>query len=509
MSELSEKTAEVKAIMEKYRGREPDQLARLHQEGKLTARERVEKLLDPATFYEVDLWYKAYKTGFDIDREEIPGDAVVTGYGRINGKPVYVWAQDPSVMGGTMAAIHLRKIAVLQEKALKEKIPIIGIYDSEGMRMEDLVQAHSHYTPGTIMYFQTLSSGVIPQISLVMGPCTGAMATSACLGDFVIMTKKTSYMCAAPPPEVSPQEYGSPDMHARKSGCCDILAADEEDCLKKCRELLSFFPQSCEQKPPIKETNDPPDRRAEDLLDIVPAQANKWFDMREVIKRVVDDGYYLEIKKDYARNLTVGLARLNGQSIGIIANNSIWRGGVEDVDTSGKHARILRCCDAFNIPIVYFSDCPAFLPSVEQEQRGILRHGAFVIQATCEATVPKINMIVRKLVGGATLVMPTNITKADAYPGWPIVDRSIVGAKGMTAIVYRGRMKRAKTPEEAQAIWDKGLEAMEEMLKEFSFSTNEDIIDPRDTRKYLIDALERLANKKQERPPRKHENTNL
>lgn len=511
MVTLRDKWEEREATIKRLKwGGGPSEIEKVHQQGKLTARERIEKLLDQGSFQEIDLWSPAYKTGFDIDEVEAPGDAVIVGQGEINGRPVFVWAQDATVLGGTMAENHIRKIVTVMEKALKERRPIIGMYDSEGMRIQNLVHAHSHFTPGLMMRFQTLSSGVIPQVSLVMGPCVGPAALSAVLTDFVFMVRGTSYMHVAPPPPlVTGREIGDAKMHSARSGCCSVLARDEGDCLEKCRELISFLPSNNGERPPIVETGDDPDRVMEDILEVVPADLSKWFDTREVIKRAADNGYYFEVNRDYARNLSVGFARFNGQTAGIIANNSGWKGGCEDTDSSDKHARFTRFCDAFNIPIVYFADCPAFLPSAVEERKGILRHGTMVIHATSEATVPKINIILRKLYGGAQLVMPVNFTKADRYLAWPSVERGVMGAPALASVVYLGQIKRAKTPEEAAEIKRKGTEVMEVQVQRFSSETNEDIIDPRLTRQAIIRALKSTADKKEGRPPRKHENINL
>jgi len=487
-------------------------IEKVHQEGKLTARERIDKLLDPGTFQEIDLFKGAYLTGFDSDEIEVPGDGVITGYGEVDGRSIYVWAQDATVLGGTMASNHIRKIVGLMEKALWAKAPIVGIYDSVGDRVQDLVNAHGHFTQGSMMYFQTLSSGVIPQISLVMGGCKGSTAISARLADFVFMVKGSSSMQAGYAPASSGEgakNIGSSIVHSKWSGCCDILTATDEECLEKCRTLLGLLPANNEEKAPVVNTGDDPERTLDDIMDVVPAEEKVVFDMREVIKRVADNGFYFEVAEDYSRNLTTGFLRLNGQAVGVIANNSIWKAGCMDVDSSNKHAKFTRTCDAFNIPLIYFSDCPAFLPSGKEERKGILRHGCMVIHATSEATVPKINVIVRRLYGGSSLVMPVNFTKADRYVAWPTVARGIMGAPALARVTYMGKIKRAKTEEEKEKIYQDGLKLMVKRVLAHSIDTNEDIIDPRETRKFLINALKSTRFKKQERPPRKHENMNL
>ena len=487
-----------------------EEIEKQHNKGKLTARERIEKLLDPGSFHEIDLWNEAYKTGFEIDEIEIPGDAVVVGHGEVGGRPIYVWAQDATVLGGTMAEQHIKKIVVVMEKALVEMVPIVGIYDSEGMRIENAVHAHSYFTLSTMMRFQTISSGVIPQISLIMGPCTGGLALSTALPDFVFMVKGTSYMHVAPPPPgINAEELGEARIHSRASGCCDVLAENDEDCLQKCKELLSFLPSNNLEKPPLVDSGDDPNRRDEELLDLVPADPSKWFDMRQVIRQVVDNQYYFELKKDYAANLTTGLARLNGQTIGVIGNNSIWRGGCHDVNASDKHARFTRFCDAFNIPLVYFADSPAFYPSVEEERKGILRHGTMVIHSTAEATVPQVTLYIRKCYGGGNLAMPCNMLKADRLIGWPNADRGLMSPEGMMSILWRKQLAMAKTPEEVEEVRQEGIEAMKKTIERSTRTSTESFIDPRETRPTLIRTLKCSANKRGERPWRKHENINL
>jgi len=511
MATMGEKLQAIETARERFKlGGGLAEIERQHAKGKLTARERIDKLLDPGSFQEVELWTGAYKTGFDIDEMEIPGDALVGGYGEVSGHLIYVWAQDATLLGGTITEIHRAKIVRLMERALTEIVPIVGIYDSEGPRVQNEVLAYNYCTYGTMLRFQTLSSGVIPQISLIMGPCIGPMALSAALSDFVFMVRNTSYMhVAPPPPDVESEKYGEARMHSRVSGGCDVLAENDEDCLRKCRELLALLPANNTQKPPVVDTADNPDRISEELMRIVPVEPSKWFDMRDVIRQVVDNGYYFEIKKDYAANLTVGFARFDGQTVGIIANNPIWKGGCEDTKSADKHARFTRFCDAFNIPLVYFTDCPAFFPSIEEERLGILRHGTMVIHATGEATVPKISVYMRKVYGGTNLVMPSTIMKADRVIAWPIIERGVMGPEGMVAVMYKGRLTRAESPEQAEEIRRNGIEKIKVALENFTYTGLDNIIDPRQTRPAIIKALKCLANKKLERPQRKHENINM
>lgn len=502
---------EMKAREEKLKlGGGVEAIEKVHSEGKLTSRERIERLLDPGSFMEIDLWVRACKTGFDIDELQIPGDGVIAGYGEVKGRPIYIWANDNTVLDGTVAEVGIRKIITAMEKALRERVPVVGIYDSPGWRLQNLVHAHGFFTIGRMMYFQTISSGVIPQVSLIMGPCTGGLALSAPLADFTFMVKETSYMHIAPySTDENGKNLGAPGIHWKKSGNCDLLTNNDADCMDKCKRLLSFLPSHNKEKLPLVDNSDPPDRADEDLLDIVPANPSKYFDMRNVIRRVSDMGDYFEVKGSYARNITTGFVRFNGEPAGIIGTNSIWMAGCEDTSSSDKHARFTRFCDAFNIPLIYFADCPGFLPSAAQERMGILRHGCMVIHSTSEATVPKISIYVRKCFGGAQLAMPCNFVKADRYLAWPIVQRGVMGAEGLAAIIFMNDIKKAKTPEEAQQIREKGIETMRERVEIFSIANNEGIIDPRQTRQAIIQALKCTKNKEQEMPWRKHENINL
>ena len=510
MKSLAERFNEIEESRKHLTSGKISEIEKQHHKGKLTARERIERLLDPGSFEEIDLWSGAYKTGFDIDEVEIPGDAVVVGRGKVNDRTVYLWAQDYTVMNGTMARIHIAKIVRAMEKALVERVPIVGMYDSQGPRIQDMVVAHGECSYSTMLRFTTISSGVIPQISLIMGPCVGGAALSAAISDFVFMVRDTSYMHVASPPQgMSNEEYGGPRMHSQVSGNCDVLAESDEECLQDARLLLGFLPLNNAQLPPMMDTHDDPNRIDEQLMEMVPADTAKWFDMRKVVKQIVDDGCYFEIKRDYAPCLSVGFASFGGQVVGILANNSMYKAGCMDAKSSDKHARFTRFCDAFNIPLIYLADCPGFLPSVDEEKAGILRHGCMVIHAVAEATVPKILIVVRKLYAGAQLAMPTNIQKVDRILAWASADRGGMGAPELTSVIYKGRLDRAKSSEEREKIWREGIERMEGTLERFRLISNEDFIDPRQTRRVIIRTLRQLGNKKMERPARKHENMNL
>ena len=508
---MREKNRQIEKLRERLiRGEGPRGAKKQHNQGKLTSRERVDKLLDTGSFQEIGLWSEAWRTGFDTDNLDIPGDAVVTGSGEVKGRPVYVWAQDATTLDGTMAEVHIKKIVTVMERALRERVPIVGIYDSMGMRIQSAVQSHPHFSLGNMLRFMTISSGVIPQIALIMGPCTGGAALSATMADFTFMVKNTSYMHVIPQPEaVKEGEIGDAGVHSRISGCCDLLAESDDDCLQKCRQLLSLLPLNNTEKPLIITAEDNPAHIDEGIMDILPTEPSKPYDMRQVIRQVADNGYYFEVKKDYAPNITIGFSRLDRQTVGIVGSNPIFKGGCYDSNASDKHARFVRFCDAFNIPLVFLSDNPGFYPSVEEEQQGILRHGTMVIHANAEATVPKITIYVRKCYGGGHLAMPGNWLEVDREIAWPTVERGIMGAKEGVSIIWRKAIAQAKTPEEAERIRQENTKLLKKRIEINSRAWNDDIIDPRQTRAYLIVALKSLANKTRERPWRKHENMNL
>ncbi len=481
-----------------------------HTQSKLTARERIDQLFDPGTFQEIDSWSDSYRYGEIKGEVIVPGDGVVVGWGEVNGRPIFAWAQDATLLEGTMAEVHIAKIVRVMEKALTERVPIVGIYDSEGLRLQSAVMAHSFCSYSTMMRYQTFSSGVIPQIALIMGPCVEGAALSAPLADFVIMVKDKSYLHATPVEGgVTREEYGGAKMHSTQTGTCAVIVKSDEDCLAKCKELLSFLPQNNVEHPPLMATNDDPYRADEELMDIIPEKATKGYDMRRIIKLVVDDHIYFEIQAEYAPNITVGFARFDGQSVGIIANNPRWMGGAENSRSADKHARFTRFCDALNIPIVYFADCPGFYPSVEEEHSGILRRGCMVIHATAEATVPTISIIVRKIYGGAQLVMPSNLCKTDRIWAWPTVERGTMGAEALTTVMFKGRLDRATSPEEKEKIRQEAMPMMERAVARSAKVGNEEIIDPRQTRAVIIQALKALKNKPCEWPQKKHDNINM
>ena len=482
-----------------------------HAGRKLTARERVANLLDESSFEELDLWHRPYETGFDIGEEMGRGDGVVVGHGTVEKRPVTLWAQDITTMGGTVGSVHARKINMIMENALNARTPIVGIFDSEGLRTHDVIQYPEFYSSSAMARFQTISSGVIPKISLIMGPCRSDMAIVAALGDFVFMVKESASMHLMPLPSGTMiQEIADPlNVHATLTGCCDVLADDDEECLLKCRELLSYLPQSSSENPPVLSTEDRPDRREEELLELVPVDTSKPYSMYRLISLVVDQGEFFEIRRHWARNLITGFARLNGHTVGVIANNPQDKGGCMTLDASDKMSHFVRFCDAFGIPCIWFADTPAFLPAVDEERRGLIRHGSGMILANTEATVPRITVFIRKAYGGGRLAMPGQFLMGDLQVAWPTYEPGLMGAEGAVSIIYRKELTSEKDEKAREALKKKRLEEMQWGLSMLLRESTQNFIDPRDTRPYLIKALKWLENRKQDFPSRKHENIRI
>lgn len=488
----------------------PEDIKRVHDHGKQTARERIDLLIDAGTFEEIDQWSDTLQY-FEFDDELLaPGDGLIAGWGEINGRPVCVWAQEPALLDGSMAEMHIAKILRVMEKALKQRVPVIGIYDSEGYRLHSALMAKNYCNYGSMLRFQSISSGVIPQIALVMGPCVGGAALSAPLADFVIMVKETSFLHLNPVPEgIGREEYGGAGMHAAKSGTCAILADNDKDCIIKCKDLLSYLPQNCMEKAPHVETCDDPNRIVEEIMDFFPDSPARAYDMRELIKLFTDDGGYFEVQANYASSLTVGFARFDGQTAGIIANNPRFMGGIFNNASSDKHSRFTRFCDAYSIPVIYLGDSPGFLPSVAEEHGGILRHGCQVIQATSEVTSGKISVVLRKLYGGAGLAMPGNYCRPDNLWGWPTAERGHMGADALVSVMYKGKIDRAETPEIREKIIQEATANMNKAVERQGLVAHEEIIDPRRTRTLIIRALKAQRNLDNYWPERKHENINM
>ena len=511
MDSAAEKLEIINREKEKFKlGGGAAEIEKQRANGKLSARERVDKLLDPDSFQELDLLAKSADNALDPDAAGKPADGVVAGYGEIDGRPVFIWSQDATVLKGTLGIVGAKKITEVIEKALQARVPIISIIDSAGERTGDFIQYPHFYSLESMCQSRVNSSGVIPQINLVMGPCVGSMALFANLADFTFMTRNTSYMHVASPPEgTSGQELGDAWMHAKTTGCCDVLAANDDDCLQKCRQLLGYLPWNNKEKPALAETGDDPNRMEEELLELVPANEAKTFDMYRLISLIVDNGEFFEIRRYWAHNLLTVFARMGGQTVGIIANNPQDKGGCMNVDAADKMARFVRFCDAFNIPLIWIADCPAFLPAVEEETRGIIRHGSKTIFSNTMATVPQITVVVRKLYGGAGLAMPGIRLGGDFFVAWPTISRGPMGPEASISILYRKELERIQDEVKREEQHSRRIKEMEERLESLQHEAAQEIIDPRSTRPFLIKALKLLANKKQELPPRRNDNIRL
>ena len=476
----------------------------------MTARERVEALLDTGSFQELDLLLTSAEgvSGQGLGKRSVSG--AITGYGEVNGRPIFVWALDSTVRGGSLGVVEAKKINEVIEKGLQARVPIVAMIDSEGERVEDFLQYPHFYSLESMCKSQILASGVVPQIVLVMGPCPGGLALFSNLADFVFMTRKTSSMYVGPPPEgVEKEKAGDALLHAKTTGCCDILAEHDQDCLEKCKKLLSYLPLNNQEKPPFVDTGDDPNRREETLLDLVPVDESKVFDMFQVISAIVDRGEFFEIQHYWAANLIIGFARLGGWVAGIIANNPRVLGGCMNLDAADKMAAFVRFCDGFNIPLIWLADCPAFLPAVDEETRGLIRHGSKAIFADTMATVPQITVVVRKLYGGGGLVFPGTRLGGDLYVSWPTISRGLMGPEGAVSILYGKEIEAIEDPEKKSERRTKRIEEIKERLDASQAEATQAIIDPRETRSFLIRGLSVLANKKRELPPRKHDNIRL
>ncbi|HYE96837.1 MAG TPA: acyl-CoA carboxylase subunit beta [Rubricoccaceae bacterium] len=510
LAELERRRAEALA------GGGTERIAKQHEKGKLTARERVDLLLDKGSFQELGGFVRHQATGFGMEKTRPYGDGVVTGYGTIKGRLAYVFSQDFTVFGGSLGLAHAEKIVRLMKLALENGAPIIGLNDSGGARIQEGVDSLGGYAD--IFLLNTLASGVVPQISAIMGPCAGGAVYSPAITDFVYMVEGTSYMFVTGPnvvktvtnETVTQEELGGARAHAEKSGVCHVVARNDADCLLKIRDLFDYLPQNCEDPPPTRPTSDPVDR-ADDALDtLVPENPNKPYDIHDVIRRVVDDGRFYEIHADYAPNLVVGFAHLGGRSIGVVANQPAVLAGVLDLSSSVKGARFVRFCDAFNIPLVVFEDVPGFLPGTDQEWRGVIRHGAKLLYAFCEATVPKMTVITRKAYGGAYDVMNSKHIRGDLNFAWPTAEIAVMGPKGAVEIIYKKQIAEADDPAIAEARFTEEYRtrfANPYVAAERGYI--DDVIRPRDTRRVLIRGLEMLKNKVAQNPRRKHGNIPL
>ncbi len=489
---------------------------RQHAEGKLSARERVELLLDEGTFEELDKLVRHRCRDFGMDEQVIDGDGFVTGYGRISGRLVYVFAQDFTVFGGSLSEANAQKICKVMDLALKMGAPVIGLNDSGGARIQEGVLSLGGYAD--IFLRNTISSGVIPQISAVMGPCAGGAVYSPALTDFIFMVDKTSHMFVTGPDviktvtheDVTKEKLGGALTHNSVSGVAHFMAPDDAECLRMIRELLSYLPQNNLEDPPRRPTNDPADRHDAKLDSIVPPESNVPYDIKDIITRVVDDGVFFEVQEHWARNIVVGFARFDGRSVGVVANQPAYLAGCLDIDSSTKGARFVRFCDAFNIPIVTFEDVPGFLPGTAQEFGGIIRHGAKLLFAYAEATVPKITVITRKAYGGAYCVMGSKHLRTDVNFAYPTAEIAVMGAEGAVNIVYRREIASAADPDAARK--EKIAEFNERFASPFVAAERgfiDDVIEPRETRPRIIRALRMLETKVDTLPKKKHCNLPL
>ena len=493
-----------------------DRIDKQHAAGKLTARERVELLLDPGTFVELDKLKTHRCVDFDMDKKKIPGDGVITGYGKIEGRQVFVFSQDFSVFGGSLSGAFAEKVCKVMDMATRTGAPIIGLNDSGGARIQEGVVSLAGYAD--IFLKNTLTSGVVPQISVILGPCAGGAVYSPAITDFTLMIERTSYMFITGPDviravnhvEVTKEELGGAMAHATKSGVAHLTAKSEPQGILMVRELLSYLPANNMEDPPYQPTDDPWDRTEEALKTIVPTNPNKPYNIKDIIELVVDDRHFFEIHKDFAPNIVVGFARFNGHPVGIIANQPNHLAGCLDIKSSKKGARFVRFCDAFNIPLVTFEDVPGFLPGVDQEHGGIIVDGAKLLYAYCESTVPKVTVITRKAYGGAFDVMSSKNIRGDINLAYPTAEIAVMGPEGAVNIIFRNEIAKAKDPgKRRQELINEYRETFANPYKTAELGYIDDVILPEETRKHLILSLEMLKNKRQTNPPKKHGNIPL
>ncbi len=509
LEELEEMKATVRS------GGGEDRIAKQHEKGKLSARERVLNFLDPESFVELDMFVKHRCTDLGMDGVEAPGEGVVTGYGTVNGRQVFLFAQDFTVMGGSLGEMHAQKICKVMDLAMKTGAPLVGINDSGGARIQEGVDALSGY--GQIFYRNTLASGVIPQISVIMGPCAGGAVYSPALTDFVFMVKG-SYMFITGPQvikavtgeEVSSEELGGAMTHNTHSGVAHFVSESEEECLVEIRRLLGFLPENNLEDPPLLDSGDDPSRLVPELRDLVPAEPNRSYDVRDVIHLLVDKGQFLEVHQLYAQNMVVGFARVHGRSVGIVANQPRILAGCLDINASDKAARFIRFCDAFNIPLVSLVDVPGFLPGTSQEYGGIIRHGAKMLFAYSEATVPKVTLILRKNYGGAYLAMCSRDLGADQVLAWPNAEIAVMGPEGAANIIFRREIECSDDP---AATRDAKIEEYRQRFANPYVAAArgylDDVIDPAASRAQVAAALEMLRSKRETRPAKRHGNIPL
>ena len=503
-----------RAVIEQGGG--ADKIKKQHDAGKKTARERLDMLFDPNSFVEIDAFVTHRCTEFDMGETKAPGEGVVCGYGTVDGRLVYAYAQDFTVIGGSLGEMHAAKICKVMDMAMKMGAPIIGINDSGGARIQEGIDALKGF--GDIFYRNTMASGVIPQIAIIMGPCAGGAVYSPAICDFIFMVEKTSQMFITGPSvvksvtgeEVSFDELGGANTHAAKSGVATMACATEEECFEQVKNLLSMLPANNLEIAPVYECDDDLNRLSETLTNIIPEDSGKSYDIRDVIKEVVDNGEFSEMFAAFAQNIVTGFARLNGNTVGIIANQPRFMAGALDCNSSDKGARFVRFCDSFNIPVITFTDVPGYLPGVGQEHNGVIRHGAKLLYAFSEATVPKINVIVRKAYGGAYIAMNSKHLGADMVFAWPSAEIAVMGPEGAANIIFRKDIAASGDPVTARQ--EKIAEYTEKFANPYIAASRgyvDDVIEPDSTRPRLISALEMLMSKRETRPAKKHGNIPL
>jgi len=501
---------------ESQQGGGQERIQKQKEAGKLTAHERVDLLLDKGSFREIDAFVMHRETNFDMMDRRVPGDSVVTGWGTIEGRLVYVFSQDFTVFGGSLSQVHAEKVCKIMDMAMRNGAPIIGLNDSGGARIQEGVVSLGGYAD--IFLRNTLASGVVPQISAIMGPCAGGAVYSPALTDFIYMVKNTSHMFITGPDvvkavtgeDVTFEELGGAMTHSSTSGVAHLAAESEADCLYLMRELLSYLPSNNMEDPPFKPTNDDALRTEAALDSLVPDSPNKPYDIKDAIRLIVDDGHFYEIQEHFAQNIVVGFARLGGFPIGIVANQPMVLAGVLDINASEKAGRFVRFCDSFNIPLVVFEDVPGFLPGIDQEHGGIIRHGAKLLYAFCEATVPKMTIVTRKAYGGAYCVMNSKHIRADLNLAWPTAEIAVMGAEGAVNIIFRRELADADDPVARRAeLVDEYSERFANPYAAARRGYIDNVIEPRETRPRLINALNMLQNKRDHNPPKKHGNIPL
>jgi len=490
-----------------------EKIKQQHENGKLTARERIDMFVDKNSFSEIGIFVEHRSTDLGMDKVNAPAEGVITGYATVDGRPIYLYAQDFTVVGGSLGEMHAAKITKIMDMAMKTGCPIICMNDSGGARIQEGIDALSGY--GEIFYRNTLASGVIPQISVILGPCAGGAVYSPALTDFVFMVENVSKMFITGPQviqavmgeTVTHDELGGAQAHSQKSGVAHFALKTEQECFESIRKLLSFLPQNNIEDPPLYDSLDDPNRLSSELNKIIPDSANKTYDVKDVISAIVDNEDFFEVQELYAQNIVVGFARLNGRSVAIVANQPAQLAGCLDINASDKAARFVRFCDAFNIPVITLTDVPGFLPGVGQEHGGVIRHGAKLLYAYSEATVPKINVILRKAYGGAYIAMSSRHLGADLVLAWPTAEIAVMGPDGAASIIFRKEIEASEDPVKTrQQKIDEYYERFANPYIAAQRGYVDDVIEPETTRPRLINALQMLEGKRENRPPKKHGN---